>query len=163
MCYTQIPHFNMKAAAARRAKSTAQITNGRYFPNGLKDRSRENPPKLSPPKPLPAVGFFRVGFSFGSSWASPTGSASASSFGKIVIENIKIPRSESPLFGCLKEMNVFGTSIEPSFYSFVIDLFRLIVDSPIASSVNTPPSWIANFILGQSHGISRSNLNLQLN
>ena len=78
-----------------------QIRNGRNFPKGFhaKSKSKSNPPRASA-RPLPAVGFLRNGFWFGSSYASPTGSPSASSLVRMVIENIRIPLSSPGLFAC---------------------------------------------------------------
>ena len=76
---------------------------GKNFPKGFQAKSKlkSNPiPPSKSPRLLPAVGFFKNGFSFGSSHDSPTGSASASSFGKIVIENIKTPLSSPGFAGC---------------------------------------------------------------
>lgn len=54
-----------------------QKINGKYLPKGFQEKSKLNPPipESIAAKPLPAVGFNRKGFSFGSSYASPTGSA----------------------------------------------------------------------------------------
>merc|ERR1712224_76874 len=75
---------------------------GRYLPNGFQSKSKV---QLKPPSPnaaatpRPAVGFFRKGFWLGSSQDSPTGSASASSFVRMSMENIKQPPSSAGLFG----------------------------------------------------------------
>ena len=86
-------------------KTTAIMIKGRYLPNGFQlkpERSGIPTPESAAPSPLPAIGVFSQGFLLGSFYASPTGSASASSFLKMSIENIKIPFSSSGLHGFKK-------------------------------------------------------------
>ena len=58
----------------------AKITNGKNFPKGLKliDGTETPIAANASPRPLPAVGFFKNGLTFGSSYASPTGFVFAS-------------------------------------------------------------------------------------
>jgi hypothetical protein len=94
--------FRYTARVNKPPKIAIPRIQGKNFPNGFQAKSKlkSNPiPPNKSPRLLPAVGFFKKGFSFGSSYASPTGSAFASSFGKIVIENIKTPLSSPGLLG----------------------------------------------------------------
>lgn len=66
----------------------------RSFPNGFQLTSifgMRPTDDIASPSPLPAVGFFKNGSLFGSSYASPTGSWFASSINMISIENMSKP------------------------------------------------------------------------
>ena len=78
--FTRIPGFTNKTITNNIRKATTTI----IFKHVIKPpKLKPNPPLKKSAIPLPIFGFSRIGFTFGSSCASPTGDALASRIGII--------------------------------------------------------------------------------